>query len=90
MSYTSLHGPVTDGTTVTKDYLSTLGYIWDNHTPTFSVLRLYDKIRGYENDYHKSSDELLKKWRQGTLGARDSRINDWLMSFLQIKEFIKE
>ena len=89
LGISTFHGPVTYGTINADSYLSTLDYLWDNHTPSFSILRVYDRVKKYEDEYQMSSEDLVRKWSDGSLTARDSRINNWLTSYIQIKDFVK-
>ncbi len=75
----------------TRDHFnSELDYYWDNYSDHFSLNRYYRRIKNYERNYGFSSKLLLKKWTEGEPIIRDSYMNDWLVSYLQAKDYIHE
>lgn len=56
---------------------------------TDGLLEMYNLIMTYEKEYRMSSEELIKKWQENTLVVRNLQINDWISTYLQVKDFIK-
>ena len=54
----------------------------------FDTYDYYDLISLYEEKYGYSSEELLKKWEAGEVESYNADINDWIMKYLQIRDFI--
>jgi len=64
----------------------------DDYSSPFtpSILDGYDTIKSYEKEYGIKSSDLLKDWQEGTLRIGNSDVNDWLGTYLQIKDFIDD
>lgn len=72
-----------------EDFQERLEYLWENHSNSFNLAKKYRIIHSYERTNHKDSEELFKEWINGELKDRDIFINDWLLTYMQIKKFIK-
>lgn len=64
--------------------------LWSGHVGYLDVPKYYEEIKNYEKQYGFPSSELFSKWQSGTLPIVDTKINDWLALYLQVKEFIYE
>jgi len=62
-------------------------FITNNYADS-GLLDDYYLIKKYENQYSKSSEDLLNSWKENNLSIRNSDINEWLETYLQIRPFI--
>lgn len=54
------------------------------------ILKMYNAIMTYEKEYDMGSAELIRKWQENTLPIRNVEINDWIGTYLQVKDYIKK
>lgn len=52
------------------------------------LLNDYFLIKDYEAKYFQSSEEILNSWKDGKLALRNSEINNWLETYMQIRPFV--
>jgi hypothetical protein len=52
-----------------------------------TIIKGYDLIKKYEKKYTLLSSEMFEMWKKGDL-PRNSEINEWLDTYLEIKDFI--
>lgn len=76
------------GTTVSGSYIKTIDYLWDNHSPLASIYETYLALKEYEDRYDKDSETILNEWKKDKLEITPET-SDWITSYLQIKDFIK-
>jgi|SRR3989344_7424855 len=72
-----------------ENFSRKLEYLWENHSNSFNLAKKYRIIKNYESLKKKSSEDLWRQWVTGRLRKRDIDINDWLLTYMQIKDFIK-
>lgn len=78
----TISGTFTDATLIKE-----LEQIWTTYSGGSSVYKLYESVKRYENQYGQKSELMISKWKKGTL-RRDTKINDWLNSYLMLEESI--
>ena len=58
-----------------------------NIVNNFYILKKYETKY---SDIADSSADLFKKWQEGSLKFRNSEINEWLSTYMQIRNFIHD
>ncbi len=62
-------------------------YITPNYIDS-GLVNDYYLLKKYEDQYSKSSEDILNLWKTNKLPFRNSDINEWLETYLQIRPFI--
>lgn len=68
--------------------LESIDYLWENYSGSFGILKSYNQIKNYEHKYGEASESIFTKWKAGSLIFKNSDFNDWLTTYIQIKDFI--
>jgi hypothetical protein len=64
--------------------------MWDDYSGYSNLLQKYNRIKHYEEEYKTASKQLFEDWQKGKPVITDTKKNDWLMTYLQIKDFVNE
>jgi hypothetical protein len=75
-------------TTLHNNLVGAVTELWINHADTFSVIDRYRILEKYETRFGKTSEALFDEWKRGVLNFSDSTYNEWLMSYLPIRNFL--
>lgn len=76
-----------NGTFMDTSVLEEFDELWSNYAGSQGLYSLYEQLKRYEDEYKETTLAMVSKWEGGTL-RRDTRINDWLNTYLILKSYL--